>query len=111
MRRFQLSRLGSSRRLPKGSRRRPEVNQDSPDPEEPLEHSEFQQLATIYARSCHPMWSLLAFMPDFAVFYSLKCQSLRRFSPTYSPPASLASQSRAAGPSWRTLFEPNEVQL
>jgi hypothetical protein len=30
-------------------------NQDSPDPEGAVEHPEFQQLATLYASSCHPM--------------------------------------------------------
>ena len=30
-------------------------NQDSPDPERAVEYPEFQQLATIYASSCHPM--------------------------------------------------------
>jgi hypothetical protein len=34
------------------------VNQDSPDPEGPSNPPEFQQLATIYASSCHPMLEL-----------------------------------------------------
>jgi hypothetical protein len=52
-------------------------NQDSPDPEGPLQPAEFQQLATIYASSCHPMLefggshagicrTLLAQMSEFA---------------------------------------------
>jgi hypothetical protein len=51
-------------------------NQDSPDPEGPLEHPEPQQLATIYARSCPRCWSLTAEMQGFAVLHSLKCRSL-----------------------------------
>lgn len=47
--RFKLPLLGSSRRPPFG------VNQDSPDPEGPSEPPEFQQLANLYASSCHPM--------------------------------------------------------
>jgi hypothetical protein len=53
-------------------------NQDSPDPEGAVEHSEFQQLAALYASSCHSMLefaglnaglccSLLAQMPGFAI--------------------------------------------
>jgi len=66
---FELPLLGSSRRRPSG------VNQDSPDPEGPLEHPEFQQVATIYASSCHPLLEFDGFMLDFAVLYSLKCRS------------------------------------
>ena len=51
-------------------------NQDSPDPEGPLKNPTFQQLATFYASRVTRCWSLLGFMPDFAVLYSLKCQSL-----------------------------------
>ena len=46
-------------------------NQDSADPEGPLQPTEFQQLATTYASSCHPMLEFAGFMLDFAVFYSL----------------------------------------
>jgi hypothetical protein len=55
------------------------VNQDFPDPEGPLQTPEFQQPANLYASSCHRRWSLLGFMPDCAVLYSLKCQSLWQF--------------------------------
>ena len=52
-------------------------DQDSPDPEGPLEPAKFQQVATLYASSCHPMLefagqnarscrALLAQMPGFA---------------------------------------------
>jgi hypothetical protein len=37
------------------SRRRPKANQDSPDPEGPLEPPQLQQLASIHASSCHPL--------------------------------------------------------
>ena len=66
--RFQLPLLGS--------------NQDSPDPEGPRKHPEFQQLATIYASRVTRCWSLTAFMPDFAVLYSLKCRGLPESIPT-----------------------------
>jgi hypothetical protein len=46
-----------------------EGNQDSPDPEGPLEHPEFQQLATIYASSCHPML-------EFDGFRAVLCRTL-----------------------------------
>jgi hypothetical protein len=61
------------------SRRRPfGANQDSPDPEGAVEHPEFQQLATLTRVRVTRCRSLLAFMRDFAVLYSLKCQSLLR---------------------------------
>jgi hypothetical protein len=44
-------------------------NQDSPDPEGPLQPAEFQQLATIYASSCHPML-------EFDGFYAVLCRTL-----------------------------------
>jgi len=53
--RFQLSLLGS--------------NQDSPDPEGPLEQPQLQQLATIFASSCHPML-------EFAGFDARLCRTL-----------------------------------
>ena len=48
-------------------------NQDSPDPEGPQEPPKLQQLATLYASSCHPMLELPASMLDFALLYSHKC--------------------------------------
>jgi hypothetical protein len=48
-------------------------NQDSPDPEGPQEPPKLQQLATLYASSCHPMLQLPASMLDFALLYSHKC--------------------------------------
>jgi hypothetical protein len=53
--RFQLPLLGS--------------NQDSPDPEGPLEQPKLQQLATIFASSCHPML-------EFAGFDARLCRTL-----------------------------------
>ena len=50
-----------------------EGNQDSPDPEGPQEPPKLQQLATLYASSCHPMLELPASMLDFALLYSHKC--------------------------------------
>jgi hypothetical protein len=46
-----------------------EGNQDSPDPEGPLKPAEFQQLATIYASSCHPVL-------EFAGFRVVLCRTL-----------------------------------
>ena len=48
-------------------------NQDSPDPEGAVEHPEFQQLATLTRVRVTRCWSLLGFILDFAVLYSLKC--------------------------------------
>jgi hypothetical protein len=58
-------------------------NQDSPDPEGALEAPEFQQLATITRVRVTRCWSLLAFMLDFAVLYSLKCSSLSPYLSTH----------------------------
>jgi hypothetical protein len=55
--------LGSSRRRPFG------VNQDSPDPEGALEHPKLQQLAIIYASSCHSML-------EFTGFHAVLCRTL-----------------------------------
>ena len=61
---------GSSRRRPVGvSRRPPKVNQDSPDAEGALGAANLQQLATVYASSCHPML-------EFARFHGKLCRSL-----------------------------------
>src|SRR3954462_8454635 len=48
-------------------------NQDSPDPEGAVKHPEFPRLRVTRC------WSLLGFMLDFAVLYSLKCESLPPF--------------------------------
>ena len=77
MRRFQLPLLGS--------------NQDSPDPEAPLQSLEFRQLADLCASSCHPLPSSPAFKPDFAVPNSLKCRSLPKSIDAFLPAACLAS--------------------
>jgi hypothetical protein len=55
--------LDSSRRPPVG------VNQDSPGPEGPSKSPESQQLATLYASSCHPML-------EFADFDVVLCRTL-----------------------------------
>jgi|SRR4051812_38533319 hypothetical protein len=70
---FSVASLGS------GQKRRPGFspwalpllgsNQDSPDPEGPLKHPEFQQLATVYASSCHPML-------EFAGLHAVLCRTL-----------------------------------
>jgi len=39
----------------------PGSNQGSPDPEGALKHPKFQQLATLYASSCHPMLGFAGF--------------------------------------------------
>jgi hypothetical protein len=51
------------------SRRRPEANQDSPDSEGPQYPPEFQQLAAVYASSCHPML-------EFAGSRAVLCRTL-----------------------------------
>jgi hypothetical protein len=91
MRRFQLPLLGSSRRRALGP------NQDSPDPEGPPQLAKFQQLAQKMRVRVTRCWSLLGSMLDFAVLYSLKCQSLL--------PASRQLPGTAAeGPSLRGIM-------
>jgi hypothetical protein len=58
---FQLPLLGS--------------NQDSPDPERASKPPEFQQLATVYASSCHPMLEFAGF--DAGLCRPLLAQMLR----------------------------------
>jgi hypothetical protein len=88
MRRFQLPLLGSSRRPPVG------VNQDSPDPEGPLQSAEFQQLATLYASSCHPML-------EFAGFHAGLCCTLLTHMSEFVACISAASGHRGRRPTLR----------
>jgi hypothetical protein len=74
---FSCPSLGSSRRRPEASRRPPEVNQDSPDPEgrgNQLNSSNLHPSTRARGTRC---WSLLGFMLDFAVLYSLRCRTLQ----------------------------------
>jgi hypothetical protein len=73
--RHDRSRCRASLPLLGPSRRPPEVNQDSPDPEGPLYLPQLQQLAAVRASSCHRCWGLKDFTSDFAVLHSLKCRS------------------------------------
>jgi hypothetical protein len=52
-------------------------NQDSPDPEGPLEVTQLQQLAALHASLCHPLLEFEAPMLDFAGSRSHRCGSLR----------------------------------
>jgi hypothetical protein len=92
---FKLPLLGSSRRPPFG------VNQDSPDPEGPLEAPEFQQLANLYASSCHPM---LGFSGVHAGLCRLLLAQMLRLVPSWRP-----SGMPPPGPSHRSRGQSAEI--